>query len=372
MKFIINRDEFLKGITNAGRVAIAKIDPILQYLKLDLFENRLEIIGSNGTLAISTKIPAIKNDKEIIREIVPGSTLINARLISEIVKHLEGQEVTFEILDDTMAKIESENSSFKLSSIRADEYREIDLSLDGIKVTMNVNDFIEAVNQVGFCASEKSSRPTLTAVNVECNSSSLIFVATDGARLGKKEIKIDNDDLFNVNIPAKSLFEAVKTITNEKDINLYVGDKKVAFEFNDTIMTTTLIGGDYPNVKNIIPRTFYYYLEVNAAEFLKAIDMGAITSGERENVVKLIMDEGKVTVTSKSQQNGSSDIKLDLFKYTGERLEMSFNCDYVSNAIRALKSQDVLISFVGEMKPFTVTNRNDDSVIQLITPVRTY
>lgn len=372
MKFIIDKEEFLKGITSAGRVAQHKIDPLLANLKFDLFEDHLEITGSNGTLTICTRIEAIKGDKEIIRDIEEGSILINARLISEIVKRFEGQEVLFEILDDTMAKIESENSSFKLSSIRAEEYREIDLALDGIKVTVPANEFIDAVNQVGFCASEKSSRPTLTAVNVECNSSSLIFVATDGARLGKKELSVENNDLFNVNIPAKSLFEAIKTITNEETINLYVGDKKVAFEFNDTIVTTSLIGGEYPNVKNIIPRSFYYFLEVNAAEFLRAIDMGAITSGDRENIVKVTMEEGRVTITSKSQQSGSSEVRLDLFKYTGERLEMSFNCAYVSNAIRALKSQDVLLSFVGEMKPFTVTNKNDESVIQLITPVRTY
>lgn len=372
MKFIINKEEFLKGITNAGRVAQNKIDPILANLKLDLFENYLEITGSNGNLTISTRIQAVKEDKEIIRDIEEGSILINAHLINEIVKRFDGDEVLFEILDDTMAKIESDNCSFKLSSIRAEEYREIELSLDGIKVTISANDFIDAVNQVGFCASEKSSRPTLTAVNVECNSSTLTFVSTDGARLGKKELFVENNELFNVNIPAKALFEAIKTITNEKEVSLYVGDKKVAFKFEDTIMTTTLIGGEYPNVKNIIPRSFYYFLEVNANEFLRAIDMGAITSGDRENIVKVIMEEGSVTITSKSQQSGSSQVRLDLFKYTGERLEMSFNCAYVSSAIRALKSQDVLLSFVGEMKPFTVTNKNDETVIQLITPVRTY
>lgn len=372
MKFTINREEFLKGIMNAGRVTQNKVDPILSNLKLDLFEDKLTITASNGTLTIVTSIPAVSNEKENIRNITEGSTLVSGKILTEIIRRLEGKEVYFEVLDDSLAKIESDNSSFKIGAMRSEEYRDLDLSIDGIKVELKASELTDAVNQVAFCASEKSSRPILAAVNLECNSQVLTFTATDGARLGRKELAVTNTEMFSVNVPSKSLSEAIKTITNEDTVNLYISDKKAVFEFKDTILVTTLIFGDYPNVKNIIPRNFYYFLEVNANEFLKAIEMGAITSNERENVVKVIMEEGKVSITSKSQQNGSSDIRLDLFRYTGERLEMSFNCDFVSTAIRSLKCQDVLISFVGEMKPFTVTNNNDGSVIQLITPVRTY
>ena len=93
---------------------------------------------------------------------------------------------------------------------------------------------------------------------------------------------------------------------------------------------------------------------------------------DRENIVKVTMMEGNVVVSSKSQNSGSGEKILSLFRYTGERLEVSFNYQYVVDAIRAVGSQDVLISFVGEMKPFTVSDKNDLSNIHLITPVRTY
>ena len=84
------------------------------------------------------------------------------------------------------------------------------------------------------------------------------------------------------------------------------------------------------------------------------------------------MNEEEITVSSRSQQVGDAKESLQLFKYSGERLQISFNVEYVSAAIRALKSDDVVLSFLGEMKPFTVTRKDDDKVIQLITPVRTY
>ena len=166
--------------------------------------------------------------------------------------------------------------------------------------------------------------------------------------------------------------EASKSVSNEEEIVLFISDKKVLFVLKDTTIVSRLISSEYPNTKNIIPKSFYYYLEVNSNEFLSAMDRISLLSVERENSVKITMTDSKVELSSKSQQVGSAVESLNLFKFQGERLEISFNAEFVASAIRALKSEDVLISFVGEMKPFTVTDRNNQNIIQLITPLRTF
>lgn len=42
------------------------------------------------------------------------------------------------------------------------------------------------------------------------------------------------------------------------------------------------------------------------------------------------------------------------------------------DAAKALKDDEIIIEFTGEMKPFILKNLDDDSVIQLVLPVRTY
>jgi DNA polymerase-3 subunit beta len=79
-----------------------------------------------------------------------------------------------------------------------------------------------------------------------------------------------------------------------------------------------------------------------------------------------------VEISAKSQQVGSATEKIDLFKYIGQDLKVSFNSEFVVAAVKALNCEDVTFSFVGEMKPFIVKNASDDSVIQIVTPVRTY
>lgn len=374
MKFTIKRNEFLKAVTQTSKfIPTTSPNPILLDLALVVNEEGLILYGGNGEVFSEAFIPFVLNDKEIIRDYKEGSILINAKILNEIVKTVDGDEITLEIVEDGLAKLENDNNTkYSLTVTRFEEYPDCNFEETGTKIVIDAKKFQEAVNQVSFAASQKNTRVQLKAVNFENNGTNLVFIATDGSRLAKKELPSDCQNLFSINIDAKTLSEAARTLENEKEIEIYVSDKKILFKYANSKIITNLIGGDYPNVKNIIPKTYYYYLEVNANDFLSAINSVAMLTLDRENIVKVTMVEGNVVVSSKSQLSGSGEKILSLFRYTGERLEISFNYHYVVDAIKALGSQDVLISFVGEMKPFTITDKNDTSNVHLITPVRTY
>ena len=84
------------------------------------------------------------------------------------------------------------------------------------------------------------------------------------------------------------------------------------------------------------------------------------------------MSAEKVNLTSNSQEIGSVVESIQNYRYEGSRLDISFTAKYVTEAIKALGSEDIEFSFIGEMKPFVIKNPNDNSVIQIVTPVRTY
>lgn len=374
MKFNIKRNEFLKAVTTASKfIPTSSPNPILLDVALVLNEEGLILYGGNGDVYLEVVVPFIIDGKEVIRDYKEGSILINAKILNEIVKAIDGEEINFEIVEEGLAKLENDsNTKYSLTVTRFEEYPDCNFEENGTRVVLDSKLFQQAVNQVAFAASQKNTRQQLKAVNFENNGTNLIFTATDGSRLAKKELQSDCTNMFSINIDAKTLLEAARTIESEKEIEIYASDKKVLFKYANTKIITNLIGGDYPNVKNIVPKTFYYFLEVNANDFLNAINSVAMLTLDRENIVKVTMVEGNVIVSSKSQLSGSGEKILSLFRYTGERLEISFNYHFVVDAIKALGSQDVLLSFIGEMKPFTITDKNDPSNIHLITPVRTY
>lgn len=377
MKFTINREQFLKGLTIATKPTTTKSPmPILSNVLMSLDNRGLRLLGSNGDLTIQTLIPLRINDIEVIRIYEEGATLVSSKIITEIIRKVEGNEINLEIIDRSIVQIDDGRSNFKLTSVRADDYPDIDLEKTGVTFEVASKELIKLVEQTAFAASTKEQRPILTAVHLFASNGLLEAVATDSARLGKKTIEILDNVTFNANVPARVLQEISKTIEGTlgiKNIDISVSDKKILFEFDGTIITSRLIAGEFPNTKNIIPKSFTNTLEINANELLKAMDrVSLLAASERENIVKLTMKEDSIIVSSKSALSGSATEAITTFKYGGEPLEISFNYTFLTAAIRACLSEDVQIGFTGEMKPFVVKTRDDETHIQIVTPVRTY
>lgn len=375
MKFIAKKEELSKVLNNVVKIIPSKgNDNTLPYLKIDLTSDGLFFTGTNGEISIISKMPIVLDDTQIIRDIVNGSTLVNANLFNEIVKRIDGDELSFELIDQSIAKIQNETSDFKLNTLNPTEYRDLDFSKKGIKLTLLSKNFIEAINQVAFAVSVKeNNRRALTGINIQNIPSKIIFTATDGARLARKELYMDILESINITIPAKWVLEVIRTIQTENAIDIYLNENKALFCLNNTLISINLIADSFPNTKNIIPKNFFYTLTVNSNELINAIDrVSLFAPDDRANIVKLTMNSGGVSLSSVSPTNGSGVETIKSFNFIGERLEISFNGEFVKNAIRALTAEEVCMNFLGEMKPFTITNPSDESVIQLITPVRTY
>lgn len=371
MRFTINKEALMKGLNLVSKAIPQKVElPILANFKLALTEKGLEITGSDNNITITTIVPFMIGEQEIIRNSQEGDTCVGAKILIEVVRHLEDEVISFELIDSSILKIEDSKSNFKLNSIRAEEYPQIDLSVSGASLTLPGKDIQTLVESTAFAASIKETRPILTAVNLEAGENKLSATATDTARLARKSIAIDSDVKFVANISAKKLIDIVRSFEPNDEVTIAVSEKKAVFAFGHSVISTRLVTGEYPNTKNIFPKQFNYFLEVNAQDFLKAMERVSILSTEYEGVVKLIMDEDEVEMISRSSMVGSANEKLSVFQFSGEHLEISFRASFVADAIRACKSEDVTIAFIGEMKPFIVKNVKDPSVEMLVTPLR--
>ena len=371
MRFTIDKEALMKGLTLVSKAIPQKAElPILANFKLALTEKGLEITGSDNNITICTIVPFMIGEKEIIRNSQEGSTLVAAKILIEVVRHLDDEICTFELIDSSILKIEDSKSNFKLNSIRAEEYPDIDLTVSGASLTLPGSDIQTLVESTAFAASIKETRPILTAVSLEAGDFKLTATATDTARLARKSIDIESEVRFVANIAAKKLLDIVRSFEPTDEVTIAVNDKKAVFAFANSVISTRLTSGDYPNTKNIFPKAFSYYLEVNSQEFLKAMERVSLLSTEYEGVVKLILDQDEVEMISRSSMVGSANEKLQVFQYSGEHLEISFKASFVGDAIRACRSEDVTIAFVGQMKPFVVKNVKDESIEMLVTPLR--
>lgn len=377
MKFKINREQFLKGLAVASRPTLTKSPiPILGNLYLTLNETGLTLLGSSNELAIKTHIPMRVNDLEVIRMFSPGETLISSKTLNESIRKMEGNEISVEIIDRTIAQISDGRTEYRLGAIDAKDYPDLDLSKSGTSFEINTKDFIKLVEQTSFAASTKEQRPILTALNLNAVNGTLTAVATDSARLANKVVDLKDNVSFIANVPARIMGEIAKLLEGTVGIDaieVTASANKINFVFDDTLVVSRLVAGEYPPTRSIIPKTYASFLQANANELLKAMDRVSILyAAEKDNIVKLSLSAESVVVSARSTFSAeTAKEEVPLCKYVGEPLEISFNYTLVASAVKATQAEDVTIGFNGGQKPFSIRVAEDDSLVLIVTPVRT-
>lgn len=372
MNFKVSKRIFYNALQVVSRAVSANSPlPSLSGIKIEVNDDHIILTGSDSDISIQK---TLSNEDEDLNLVVKekGSIVIEAKYIIEIVRKIDADEINFEIIDGSLTKISGLSAEYKINGMKSADYPSIDFSKPGQQFTINADVLMKVISQTSFATSDKETRPVLTGVNFKCKDKVLECVATDSYRLARKYVEIDGDNNFNITIPAKSLNEIVKSIDKDSEVNVCVSDKKVQFWIGNTLVQTRLIDGSYPETDRLVPAEFLHEMVVDSRDILNAIDRASFIKNEGISIVKLSADTNEVVISSKSQEVGSSTEKLNVISYTGAPIEISFSGRYVFEAIRTLATTTIKIQFSGEMKPFIITNIEDDSVLQLVLPVRTY
>ena len=183
-------------------------------------------------------------------------------------RKIDAEEISLEVVDSTMALISGGKIKYNLNCIKADEYPDIDLEPTGTRMKLSRLDFSALVSQTAFAASTKEQRPILTAMHLEAFEGLLTATTTDSARMAKKSIPVEAELMFSANVPAKMMVEVDHLLEGSESVEAAFSDKKALFSFENTLVATRLVAGEYPNTKNIVPRITNYVLEVNASKLL--------------------------------------------------------------------------------------------------------
>ena len=372
MNFTVSKNELSTALQNVSHaISPNSPQPALRGIRIEASGDSLYITGSDADVSIFYTLK--KDEKNNLNIIEEGSILTESKYLNEIVKKIDSDEIHVEIIDGTLTKFSGNSAQFRINGMRPDDYPNIDFSKPASSIKMSASELANVIDQTAFATSAKETRPVLTGVNVKLEDNVLTFTATDSFRLAKKTVSFESAETFNITIPAKSLNEVKTTMlgNDEKEIEIAVNDKKAQFISDEMILQTRLLDGGYPETDRLIPQSFSYVMTINRYDLIRAIDRTSFIRNENMMINRLQLSAEEVIITNKSQEIGESHESLAAV-FEGEPLDISFSGSYVMDAAKALKGETIKISFTGDMKPFILTNPQDDSVLQLVLPVRTY
>lgn len=378
MKFIIHKDRLVQGVQDVMKAVSSRTTiPILTGIKIVAHTEGVTLTGSDSDISIESFIPTEENGVEIAEIQQTGSIVLQARFFSEIVKKLPKEIVEIEVGNHHSTIIRSGKAEFSLNGQDAEEYPHLP-QIEEENPFKIPTDLLKAmIRQTVFAVSTSETRPILTGVNWKLENRELVCIATDSHRLALRKAMIDteNQNSYNVVIPGKSLSELSKILDDTSDlVEIVITENQVLFKAKNILFFSRLLEGNYPDTSRLIPSESKTNLTINSKDFLQAIDRASLLAKEaRNNVVKFsTFTNSMVEISSNSPEIGKVSEEIQAVEISGEELKISFSAKYVMDALKALEGTEIKVTFTGAMRPFVIKTTNDDSMLQLILPVRTY
>lgn len=380
MKFDIMRDHLLDGLNDVMKAVSSKTTiPILTGIKLDVTNEGLTLTGSDADITIQTFIPIEENGDQLINVTETGSIVLQARMFNEIVRKLPTNDVEIEVSNGLQTHIRSGKSEFHLIGLDASEYPLLPEVSTDRQFSIPADLLKSIIRETVFAVAASESRPVLTGVNWQIHGNELICIATDSHRLARRKTILENlpTDVNSVVIPGKSLNELNKILGDSTNpVQIVITNQQVLFKTENVLFFSRLLEGNYPETSRLIPEEFKTNITINGKSLLQAIDRASLLAREdRNNVVRFETFDGNIVeISSNSPEIGKVEEQIPVETLEGENLKISFSAKYMMEALKAIdgQGQEVIIQFTGAMRPFILRSVNDDAILQLILPVRTY
>jgi len=356
----------IKGVSSKN------IIPILNCIKFDLTNEGLYMTASDNESAIKTFIKS--EDIDSINSL--GTIVVSGKYIYEIVRKLPNEIIKIEENIDNKISISTPNSSFNLNCNDASEYPELDLNDSKNPIYINQKVFKNIIKKTSFAASTQETRPEFTGINFVIENNNFVATATDSYRLAKKSIELDNavEEKINIIVPTKNLNELEKILNDEEDnVEIHIFNNKIIFKFNNILVMSRLINGNYPDTNKLIPQDFEIIFNVSLSDFYKSIDRASLFTSEYDkNTIKLEYENNKIIISSNIPEIGHVEEKLEINSNYNDKFKIAFSSKYMLDALKSLECEKINIKFNGEEKPIIITNEVEDGITQLILPIKTY
>ena len=322
------------------------------------------LTANDMELGIETKV-----EGDILEK---GKIALDAKLFSEIARKLSDSDslVTIESDEKFNTVITCENSVFKIQGKDGEEFSYLPYIERNKNITLSQFSLKEVIRQTIFSISVNDSNKMMTGELFEVNGDTLRVVSLDGHRMAIRKIVLkDEYESTKVIVPGKTLNEISKILTgdNEKEVQIFFGANHILFEFDDTIVVSRLIEGEYFKVDQMLSSDYATKVSLNKKDFLDSIERAIILIRENDKKpIILNIEDSKMSLKLNSSF-GTMNAEILIHK-TGQDLMIGFNPKFLSDALRIIDDEEVTLYMMNAKSPCFIKDE-EESYIYLILPV---
>lgn len=368
------RENLSRGLANVSRAVASRATlPVTQNVLLEGDNGQLKLTATNTEISISTWIGA-----QIEGE---GSITVPARMLTDFVNSLPGQEVKIDFQNDPVGVIVTcDKFNGTINGIAAEEFPPIPTVDGGSSVTIPADTFRSALDRVVFAAATDDSRPVLTGVKVELADDSFTLAAADGFRLAVEKGKLGTsiETKVGVIVPAKTLAEVARLLgdgTSSVELSIDPNGRSAKFRLDTSEeVVTALVQGTFPDYEKLIPTSYGTKATVDLSSMVQATRAASIFARDGSGIIRVIVSPGDdagagaVKVISRAEEVGSNENELDA-KVEGEETKVAFNSKFLMDVLNVMNGDDVDLETTTPSSPGVFRSQKHEGYTHVVMPM---
>ena len=365
MKLTFKNDALLNGINIVLKAVPSKTTmSILECILIDATGSEIRLTGNDTELGIETKV-----EGSILER---GKIALDAKIFSEIIRKLSAPdgEITIESDNRFNTIISSSNSVFNIQGRDGEEFSYLPYIEKDKSISLSQFTLKEVIRQTLFSISPNDSNKMMTGELFEVEDNVLKVTSLDGHRISiRKVILKDHYENSKVIVPGKTLSEISKILSgdNESEIQIFFSQNHILFEFDDTIVVSRLIEGEYFRISQMLSSDYETKLTVKKREFLNCIERATILVRENDKKPLILNITDNIMQLKLNSSFGSMNAEIMINK-TGKDIMIGFNPKFLIDALRVIDDEDIILYMMNPKSPCFIKDE-EEQYIYLILPV---
>ena len=363
MKLVFAKSDLVNAINISLKAVPSKTTmPILECILIEASPSEIKLTSNDMELGIETLVKG--NVLERVK------IAIDAKLFSEIIRKLPDSDITIETDDRLNVSISCEKAHFNISGKSGEEFSYLP--------TIERNDYIslsqfalkEVIRQTIFSIAANENNKLMTGELFEVNENELKVVSLDGHRISIRKIQLrDNYCYKKVVVPGKTLMEISRILSGDKDkeVLIFFGNNHILFEFDDTLVVSRLIEGEYFKINQMLSSDYDTKVVLNKKELLECIERSVllIRESDKKPIIIRIGDEDMELAISSAIGSMKENIAVEK---KGKDIVIGFNPRFLIDALRVIDDEEVSLYMINSKAPCFIRD-DEQNYIYLILPV---
>ena len=362
MKLVVNKDVILDGLQKVQSIVGNRTTlPILYNVLFQAENDKVTLSTTDLEVSVRTVVEA-----KVTRG---GATTMPAKRVFSICRELPAAEIEIDVDDKDVATIKAGTAVFRIIGISEDEFPPAPKFQGKKSYTIEQKVFKKMLSATYYSASSDDTRYILNGVLLSFKAGKLAIVATDGRRMAmyEQELEFLKEAEGEWILPSKAVNELLHTLKDEGTLKIQVTENQAAFEFENMLIISKLIEGTYPNFRQVIPTHCEERVTMEREKFLTAVRRVALLVSDKSNSLTLNFAKNKLTITAVAPEVGEATETMGV-KYSGKEISISFNPDFIMDALKNLTAEEVSIELTDDLSPGVL--KNDEPFLYVLMPMR--